>query len=289
MVYREPVGMEPASGAGASGRADSSAHDRVCSRHPSAERAGCRLICSRSWVWPPYHGHTLENGALFWPRLSSPARWDAPLSSRKASSSPGAAARSRWKSARGVCGQHSPLPPLSATRAVSMEWQREREASPGECAAASTPDGSRTGALARLEPQRAPARLEAARATPTHRGEPVATRRRAALHSGRDPVPCAASALASLVARAAGSPCASSNSWSPHDQALRHPSTLCCLARVGDGLTPRLPATGFLLLGHLCRSAWHLMAFFPGFSSSSAFLAPHPADSSISHGHAVQF
>ena len=56
-MYREPVGVEPASGAGASGRADSSAHDRVCSRHPTAERAGCRLICSRIWVWPTYHGH----------------------------------------------------------------------------------------------------------------------------------------------------------------------------------------------------------------------------------------
>ncbi len=170
-----------------------------------------------------------------------------------------------------------------------MEWQRHSEAAPGQCPAASAPGGSRTVALARLEPQRAPARLHAARATPPPRGESVATRRRFVRHSGRDPVPCAASALASLVGGAAGSQCASSNSWARHDQALRHPSTLCCLARVGDGLTPRFPATGFLLLGHLRRSEWHLMACFPGFSSSSAFLAPHPADSSISHGPGVQF
>ncbi|HEY6409647.1 MAG TPA: hypothetical protein VIY29_19485, partial [Ktedonobacteraceae bacterium] len=49
-----------------------------------------------------------------------------------------------------------------------------------------------------------------------------------------------------------------------------------------------LSATAFLLLGQLRRSVWHLMAFFPGFSSSSAFLAPHPADSSISHRIIVQ-
>ena len=34
-----------------------------------------------------------------------------------------------------------------------MEWQRDREASPGECAAASAPGGFRTAALARLEPR----------------------------------------------------------------------------------------------------------------------------------------
>ena len=89
----------------------------------------------------------------------------------------------RWQSAYGVCGQHSPLPPVSAARAVSMEWQRDREASPGECTAASAPAGFGTVALARLEPQSSPARLYAARATPTHRGEPVATCRRFVRHS----------------------------------------------------------------------------------------------------------
>ena len=59
-----------------------------------------------------------------------------------------------------------------------MEWQRHGKAAPGECAAASAPGGFCTVALARLEPQSAPARLYAARATPTHRGEPVAACRR---------------------------------------------------------------------------------------------------------------
>jgi hypothetical protein len=43
---------------------------------------------------------------------------------------------------------------------------------------------------------------------------------RSARHSGRDPVPCAASALASLVGRVAGSQCTTRNMWSGHDQAL---------------------------------------------------------------------
>jgi len=154
---------------------------------------------------------------------------------------------------------------------------------------ASAAGRSRPVALARLGPQSTPARLHPARATPTHRGEPAASRHCSARHRGRDPVPCAASALASLVGRAAGSQCVSSNSWARHDQALRHPSTLCCRARVGHGLASRFPTTGFLLLGQLCRSEWHLMAFFPGFSSSSAFLAPHPPDSFISHEITVQF
>ena len=169
-----------------------------------------------------------------------------------------------------------------------MEWRRYCEASSGECAAASAPGGSRTVALARLEPERTPARLHAARAIPTHRGQPVASRR-LARRCGRDPVPCAASALASLEARAAGSQWASSNRWSRHDQALRPPGTLCYLARVGNGLTPHLPTTGSLVLGQLRRSEWHLMAFFPGFSSSAACLAPHSPDSCISHGIPIPF
>ena len=196
-------------------------------------------------VWFTHRCYLLENGSFHRSRLSPPARWDAPLSSRKTSSPPGTASRGRWKSARGVCGQHSRLPPMSAARALSMEWQCDREASPGECAAASAPGGSRIVALAGLESQRPPTRLSAAHATATHRGEPIASRR-FATHRGRDPLPCAARALAPLVGRAVGSQCASSNRRSRHDQAFRHPRKLCCLARVGDGLTPRFPATEFL-------------------------------------------
>jgi hypothetical protein len=36
-----------------------------------------------------------------------------------------------------VCGQHSQLPSVPAARAVSMEWQCDSKAAPGECAVAS--------------------------------------------------------------------------------------------------------------------------------------------------------
>jgi hypothetical protein len=183
-----------------------------------------------------HHGHLLEDGSLLGARLSSPARWNAPVSSWAAASPPGAASRSRWKSARGVCGQHSQLSPVSAARAVSMEWQRYREASPGECAAAFAPGGSRTGTLARLEPESAPACLSAARATPAHRGEPAASCRRFARQSSSDPFPRTTSALPSLMARAASSQCSRFHVWASDHQTVRCPRKLCNLARFGDGL-----------------------------------------------------
>ena len=165
---------EPAPGTGASAGADTSAHHRVRSCHSAAERAGCHTfgilhhVRSRSWVWPSDRCHLLQNGSLHRSRLSSPARWDAPVSSRAVACCPGATPRGRWKCACRVCGQHSPLPPVSAARAVSMEWPRDREAAPGERAVASAPGWSCPAPLARLEPQRTPACLHTARATPAH-------------------------------------------------------------------------------------------------------------------------
>ncbi len=88
-----------------------------------------------------------------------------------------------------------------------------------------------------LEPQKAPTRLYAAPATPTHRGEPAAPRRSLAMHSGSDPFSPAASTLSPLVGRAARSQCASPNSGPADDQTVRRPGRLCHLARFGDGLT----------------------------------------------------
>ena len=81
-------------------------------------------------------------------------------------------------------------------------WQRASRAAPGECASRihSSSALPRCG-FARLEPKRTPARLYAARATPTHRGEPTASCLRAASHSECDPVPRAASAFSSLPGR----------------------------------------------------------------------------------------
>jgi hypothetical protein len=58
--------------------------------HPPCHRGSCRLIGSRSWVWSTHHSHLLENRSLLGTRLSSPARWDASLSSRAVASCPGA-------------------------------------------------------------------------------------------------------------------------------------------------------------------------------------------------------
>jgi hypothetical protein len=82
---------EPEAGTGASAGTNAPAHHRVCSCPPAAERASCHassLVRARVWVWPTRLGHLLENGSLHGARLSSPARWDAALSSRRASSPP---------------------------------------------------------------------------------------------------------------------------------------------------------------------------------------------------------
>jgi hypothetical protein len=104
-----------------------------------------------------------------------------------------------------------------------------------------------------------------------------------------DPVPCAADTLTSRLSRAVGSQCPFSHRSSSHDQALWHPCHVCYLARVNDGLIPRLSASRSLLLGYLRRSERHLMALFPSFPSSSAFFALYPADSSIPHAITLPF
>ena len=82
-----------------------------------------------------------------------------------------------------------------------MVGERDQEAAPGQCPPASTKNRKKTASLARLGPKRTSARLYAACATSTHRGEPPASCRRFARHSEGDPVPRAASALSSLPGR----------------------------------------------------------------------------------------
>ena len=134
------MGVEPPPGAGASAGTDALSHDRVCPCPRAAKRAACHasgLISTRVRVWSTHDGHLLEDGSLLGARLSSPARWDPPLPSRPEASCPGAASRSRWQSAHGVCGQHPQLPSLPVARAVSMAGQRYGEAAPSECTPAS--------------------------------------------------------------------------------------------------------------------------------------------------------
>lgn len=83
LAGRVPMGMEYPARTGPSTGTDTSAHHRVCSCHPTAEQADCHtsnLVSSCLWIRSTYHCHVLENGALHQSRLSSSARWHAPLS-----------------------------------------------------------------------------------------------------------------------------------------------------------------------------------------------------------------
>lgn len=152
-----------------------------------------------------------------------------------------------------------------------MEWQHNSKAAPGKPAVASAPDWFYPVALALLPPESAPARLHAARAAPTRRGESVTSHRHFATSSGSDPLPCTARAFAALVGRALRVQRARPDSGPGDDQIVRRPRRLCYLTPFGNSVAERFPATGFLLLGHHRCSEWPLMALFPGFSSSSAF------------------
>lgn len=231
--------LELASGTGASVRADASAHHRVCSCPPTTERASSHTsVLSRSCirVCSTQHCNLLEGWSLLWRRLSSPIRWDALLSRREIIDLPGASSRSRWQPARRVCGQHPQLPPLPSARAVPMEWRCHQEAAPGQRTLASAPGGVCPAALARLEPQNTPACLHAARAPPAPGDEPVATCRHFATHRVRDPVSRTTCAVSFRLSSAAGSQCSRFHSWASHDPIVRHPSSLCRLARRSFGL-----------------------------------------------------
>jgi hypothetical protein len=180
----------------------------------------------------------LESGSFLGAGLRPPARRGAVLSGWQDVAPNRAAPRSRWQSARPLQRQDTRLPRLPFAQAVSVARGSNHEAASDQCTAASSPGWSRTVALARLEPERAPARLYAARATPTHRGEPAASRRSFATQSGSDPVPRAACPFSPLVGRAVRSQRASPHSESGDDQTVRRPRRLCHLARFGDGLTP---------------------------------------------------
>jgi hypothetical protein len=169
---------------------------------------------------------------------------------------------------------------MSAARTVSMEWQRDREVTPGECAAASAPGGSRTAAASRDWSRR------------EHRRACMQLVRHQRIQVSLSPPAAAAPGTADVIlsraqrahsrlswaerlARNARPPGASHVTI----KQIAHPSTLCCRARGGDGLTPpRRPADSFFSDTFAAPSG----------TSSSAFLAPHPADSSISHRIIVQ-
>jgi hypothetical protein len=90
--------------------------------------------------------------------------------------------------------------------------------------------------FARLEPESAPARLHAARATSTHRGEHAAACRRFASRSKCPSFTRPTCPLAPLVGDAPGSQCAIPGSRPGYHQGLRYPSSLYKLAGPGGSV-----------------------------------------------------
>src|SRR5438128_3445778 len=145
------MGVEPPPGVGASAGADLHAHHRVCSCHLACQRAGCRLACSRPWLWPTHQRHLLESWPLLWKGLCPPARWDALLSSWQDAAPDRATPRARWLSAGTLRRQDRRLSHVPLERAVSVARPPDDKAPPGESAAASALVGLGPLALAGLE------------------------------------------------------------------------------------------------------------------------------------------
>jgi hypothetical protein len=111
----------------------------------TTEAGSCSPACAKRGplsisfpgVWADRSGLALESRPLLGARFCSPAGWHASLSRWSVACCKRAAHRSRREPARGLCGQHPQLPPLSPTGTVSMAWQRRHQASSGQCTAAS--------------------------------------------------------------------------------------------------------------------------------------------------------
>jgi hypothetical protein len=114
------------------------ARSLVCSRAPACAKGG-PYTGSCSGVRASICGPALESWSLLGARLCLPTRWHAPLPGWPVACSKRAASRSRREPARGLCGQHAQLSPLSSARAVSMEWERDRQTAPGKRAPPSAP------------------------------------------------------------------------------------------------------------------------------------------------------
>jgi hypothetical protein len=143
-----------------------------------------------------------------------------------------------------------------------MEWRRDGKAAPGERAAASAPGRVCPAPLVRLEPESPSTCLHAAGGTPAPGDVPIATCLCCATHRGCDPVARTTRAVSSRLSRAAGSQCPPFHRWASHDQGVRRPSSRCRLARVGNGITPRLPASDSLFSDHFAAPSGTSWSFF---------------------------
>ena len=153
-----------APGTGACAGADAAAHDRVCSSRQRDHR-GTRA-CAR--LWQAFGCLALESGSFLWAGLRPPTRRAAALSRWQDVAPNRAAPRSRWQSARALQRQDTRLSWLPKASALSVARGSNHKTTSDQCPAASSPGWSHAAALARLEPESAPARLHAARAAPTH-------------------------------------------------------------------------------------------------------------------------
>jgi hypothetical protein len=167
-----------------------------------------------------------------------------------------------------------------------MAWEGCHQAPSSERAAAPAPHRFCSPPLEGLEPEASSTRVHAAPARPTPRsaGRTDPLGQPGCLTFA--PFPCAAGSLPTLVARAAGSQCASPHGWPGDDPTVRRPRRLCDFARFGNGLTlPRLPRPSLFSDRHasLSGASWPFFPAFPPFLSSSPLLALHSSVSATSH------
>ena len=160
----------------------------------------------------------------------------------------------RWQSAHGVCGQYPQLPSLPSARAVPMAGESHRQTASGECAVASIGPRFCSSALEGLEPEGSSPSVPATAARPTPGGTGGVRQCCQPNSLAPAPLPCAAGALSSRLARALRSQCACSDSEPGNDQTLRHPRGLCRLARAGRSLIRRVWYLWIPLLGPACFS-----------------------------------
>jgi hypothetical protein len=277
--------------------------DRWCSHTACGQEAWCLVS---QWVWNLRLelGHQVEPTPVrtteFAPAIA-PQREQAAASSVPATGYGPPTTATSWKTGR-FSGQDFPLQPdgtLSCPAGQSLSAQerhREADGSLRVVSAASIRSVVLVRCVSSVNGRVVPPGSHVRSASccihwPSGRqrfsGETGASRR-LATPRGAVAIPCAARALASLVARAAGSQCTSSNRWSRHTQALWHPCTFCDLARVGYRLTPPLTATGFFPLGPFaaprgssCLFSWLLLL-------SCLFWLPIPL-LFLSHGINIPF
>ncbi len=124
------VGVEPPPGVGSSAGADLHAHHRVCSCHPACQRAGCRLACSRTWVWPTRHRHPPRKAGRFTGSdFALQPDGTRLLSSRQDTAPDRAAHRARWLSAGALRRQDRRLSHMPAS-AEQCQWHGHQTTKP---------------------------------------------------------------------------------------------------------------------------------------------------------------